>query len=74
MDNKRENVYTPPPAGQIDIITKSKTSFIGGIVGGLSGFAIGTLFGSIRIKIPINRSIDKFKKNKERLEKYSFIH
>jgi hypothetical protein len=40
----------------------------------VGGAGIGTLDASLKIKIPINGSIQTFNKNKERLKKYSYIH
>ncbi len=46
----------------------------GGILGVLPGILIGGMISSIRIKIPINGSINKFSKEKEQLSKYSYLH
>ncbi|MGA1977655.1 MAG: hypothetical protein ABSG89_07335 [Bacteroidales bacterium] len=65
-----------PTPGSFDffVLSASDKATIGGIFSGLTGIAIGTLVGTIRIRIPINRSIDNFNKNKERLKKYSYIN
>ncbi len=65
-----------PTPGSFDLFvwSASDKATIGGVLGGLDGLAIGTLVGTIKIRIPINRSIDNFNKNKERLKKYSYIH
>jgi hypothetical protein len=41
---------------------------------GTCGALIGGLAGSIKIRIPINGSIDNFNDNKSRLKKYSYVH
>jgi hypothetical protein len=46
----------------------------GGILGVLPGILIGGMISSVRIKIPINGSINKFNKEKEQLRKYSYLH
>jgi hypothetical protein len=46
---------------------------IGAFVG-TCGALIGGLEGSVKIKIPINGSINNFNDNKSRLKKYSFVH
>jgi hypothetical protein len=40
----------------------------------IPGATTGMIIGQIRIKIPINGSIQTFHKNKERLKKYSYLH
>ena len=46
----------------------------GGILGVLPGTLIGGMIGSIKIKIPINGSINNFNKKKEQFRKYSYLH
>ncbi len=41
---------------------------------GTCGALIGGLAGSVKIKIPINGSINNFNDNKSRLKKYSYVH
>jgi len=49
-------------------------AFGGGTVGVLPGILIGGMISSVKFKIPINRSIDNFNKEKEQLRKYSYLH
>ena len=46
---------------------------IGGTIGAISGAGIGALTGLIKIKIPINGSIQTFNTSKDRLKEYSYI-
>jgi hypothetical protein len=62
------------PHNQFFWLSAKEKSLYDGILGGLSGAAIGALLGSIRITIPINRSIETFNNNKEQLKKYSYMH
>lgn len=43
---------------------------IGGVMGLLSGAFVGSLFGSIKINIPINGNFDKFQQHRDKLKKY----
>jgi len=42
-----------------------------GVLCGFAGAGLGTAFGNIKISIPINRSEENFKKNKDKLKKYT---
>jgi hypothetical protein len=59
---------------KINIFTAKDNEIAGAVFGGLLGLGIGAATGTFRIEIPINRSIENFNKNKERLKKYSYIH
>jgi hypothetical protein len=41
---------------------------------GLIGTGIGGMIGAMRIIIPINGNLVKFKENKEMLKQYSYTH
>jgi hypothetical protein len=63
-----------PLPGSFDIFCWSATdkAKLLGVLFSLPGLIIGTLIGSLRIRIPIDISIDNFNKNKELLKKYSY--
>lgn len=64
-----------PPCQYICIfqMTAGEKALFNGTLCTIPGAIIGALIGGIKIKIPINGSIQTFNKNKERLRKYSFI-
>jgi hypothetical protein len=62
-----------PPVGVFRMTAGGKAVVIGTLCS-IPGAIIGGFIGDIRIKIPINGSIQTFNKNKEQLRKYSYLH
>lgn len=57
--------------GFIEISKEAKAASLG--VGlGLAGYMVGGMLGSIKVKIPINKSADQFKANRPKLESYIY--
>jgi hypothetical protein len=62
------------PPNQLFRMTAGQKATIGGIGLGLIGTGIGGMIGAMRIIIPINGNLVKFKENKEMLKQYSYTH
>ena len=58
------------PSGFLSFSAKEK-ALLYGFSMAVGGTGLGELIGSIKIKIPINGSMDKFNRNKSRLKKYT---
>ena len=53
----------------VERMTEEERSLTAGLA--IGGASIGALFGLIKVRIPINRSMENFNKNKSKLEKRS---
>lgn len=55
-------------------LTREQSAVLGGLEFGALGAALGTIYGSFKINIPINRNEENFRNNKNKIKKYTILN